>query len=62
VLSTRNPAELRRRADQAGMNSYDLGKVGGQRLTLEYEGIRVIDIDIDDVESAWRQALPKLLS
>jgi len=29
---------------------------------LNYEGVRVVDLDIDELESVWRQALPKLLS
>jgi phosphoribosylformylglycinamidine synthase len=62
VLSTGNPSELRKRAVQAGLNSYDLGKVGGKRLILNYEGVRAVDVSIDELESAWRQALPKLLS
>jgi len=62
VLSSTNSSELRKRAQQAGLNFYDLGKVGGKRLILNYEGVRAVDIGIDELESAWRQALPKLLS
>lgn len=62
LLSGSNAAELRKRAEQMGLNFYDLGKVGGKRLILNYEGVRAIDIAIDELESAWRQALPKLLS
>ena len=62
VLSTTNPSELRKRAEQAGLSFYDLGKVGGKQLILNYEGVRAVDIGIDELESAWRQGLPKLLS
>jgi phosphoribosylformylglycinamidine synthase len=62
LLSTANAAELRKRAEAMGLNFYDIGKVGGKRLILQYEGVRAIDIAIDELESAWRQALPKLLS
>jgi len=62
LLSSTNPAELRRRAENVGLNYNDLGKVGGKRFILNYEGVRVVDLDIDELESVWRQALPKLLS
>ena len=62
VLSTSKPDELRRRAGQMGLDSYDLGKVGGTRFILRYEGINAIDLGIDELEAAWRQALPKLVS
>jgi phosphoribosylformylglycinamidine synthase len=62
ILTTSEPATLRRRAQDMGLNSYDLGKTGGNRLILNYEGVRVIDVAVDDLEAAWRQALPKLLS
>jgi len=62
VLSTKNPAELRKQASNAGLNSYEIGKVGGKRLILRYEGVTAVDIGIDELESAWRQALPKLLT
>ncbi|HYR90767.1 MAG TPA: phosphoribosylformylglycinamidine synthase subunit PurL [Terriglobia bacterium] len=62
LLSTANAAELCSRADQMGLKSHDLGKVGGNRLILNYEGERVVDIAMDELETAWRQGLPKLLS
>ena len=62
VLSTRNAPELIRRARSAGLNCSDLGVVGGRRLTLSYEGERVIDIGVDELESIWRQALPALMA
>jgi len=62
LLSTIHAAELCRRAEQVGLKSYDLGKVGGNRLILNYEGERAVDIAMDELESAWRQGLPKLLS
>ena len=62
LLSTTNAAALRKRAEAGGLKFHELGRVGGKRLILHYESVRVIDIDIDELESAWRQALPKLLS
>ncbi|MBI2150338.1 MAG: phosphoribosylformylglycinamidine synthase subunit PurL [Acidobacteria bacterium] len=57
-----NPAELLKRAGQMGLNAYYLGNVGGNRLIMNYEGERAVDIAIDELESAWREGLPKLLS
>jgi len=62
LISTTNPAVLRKRAEAGGLNFRELGKVGGKRLIFHYEGVRIVDIDMDELESAWRQALPKLLS
>jgi len=62
LLSTRNVAELQRRAERMGLKFHDLGKVGGNRLILNYESVRVVDIDITELESAWSEGLPKLLS
>jgi phosphoribosylformylglycinamidine synthase subunit PurL len=62
LMSTTNPAALRKRAEAGGLNFRELGKIGGKRLIFHYEGVRIVDIDVDELESAWRQALPKLLS
>jgi phosphoribosylformylglycinamidine synthase len=62
LLSTANAAELSRRAEQSGLKACDLGRVGGDRLILNYEGVHAVDLAISELESAWRQALPKLLS
>jgi phosphoribosylformylglycinamidine synthase len=62
VLSTKNAAEIMKRAGQMGLNSQELGKVGGTRLIMTYESERVVDLPVDEVEEAWRQGLPKLLS
>jgi phosphoribosylformylglycinamidine synthase subunit PurL len=61
VLSTKNATEVLKRAGQMGLNCHELGRVGGRRLILTYEGERVVDLLIDELESAWRQGLPKLL-
>jgi phosphoribosylformylglycinamidine synthase len=62
LLTTCNAPELRKRAEETGLKFHDLGKVGGNRLTFDYEKVRIIDIAIDELESAWSEALPKLLS
>ena len=62
LLSTRNVAELQRRAERMGLKFHDLGQVGGKRLILNYESVHVVDIDITELESAWSEGLPKLLS
>ena len=62
VLSTTKVEALRTQARDAGLNFYELGKVGGKRLIFHYESVKAVDIAIEELESAWRQALPKLLS
>ena len=62
ILSTTNPQDLLKLAEQMGLNAYDIGTIGGERFTLEYESERVVDVGIDELESAWRQGLTKLLN
>ncbi|PYS48202.1 MAG: phosphoribosylformylglycinamidine synthase subunit PurL [Acidobacteria bacterium] len=62
ILTTTNARELLKRAEQMGLNAYDLGKIGGERLTLYYESERIVDIAMGDLEYAWRQGLAKLLN
>jgi len=45
-----------------GLTFHNLGKVGGNRLILNYESVKVVDISTDELESAWSGGLPKLLS
>jgi len=53
---------LRKRAEWTGLKLHDIGKVGGSRLILDYENLRVVDINMDELETAWSEGLPKLLS
>jgi len=62
LLTTVNPALLKKQAEEAGLNAHDLGKAGGDRLIFHYENLKLVDIPIAELESTWRQALPKLLS
>jgi phosphoribosylformylglycinamidine synthase len=62
LLTTNNVQELRKRAEQMGLKFYDLGKVGGTRLILNYESLRIVDVAIDELESAWSEGLPKLFT
>jgi phosphoribosylformylglycinamidine synthase II len=62
ILSTTNPSSLATRARSVGLNFYEIGKVGGKRLIFHYEGVKVVDLSIEELESVWRHALPKLLS
>jgi phosphoribosylformylglycinamidine synthase len=62
ILTTISPGELETKARQAGLELFRLGRVGGDRLILRYENDVAVDISIVALESAWRHALPKLLS
>jgi phosphoribosylformylglycinamidine synthase subunit PurL len=62
LLTTTAASELRKRAERAGLNSFYLGKVGGKRLILNYEGVTAVNVDAGELEDAWQEALPKLLS
>jgi phosphoribosylformylglycinamidine synthase subunit PurL len=67
LLTTRESSEIIRRAGEAGLRCTEIGTVGGSRLVLNYkEGSSgdapIVDIAIDELETAWRRAFPKLLS
>ncbi len=62
LVSTRQPGALIERAARAGLLGHRLGAVGGQRLVLEYEGVRAVDLDIADLERVWADALPGALN
>jgi len=61
ILTTTEPNEIKRAAELAGLNCFQLGTVGGSRLVMNYEGTRAIDFAVDELEADWRQGLPSLL-
>jgi phosphoribosylformylglycinamidine synthase len=62
LLTTTHASDLVRRAERSGLRCTEIGRVGGSRLILEHGGMRVVDMGIEELESAWRRTLPKLLS
>jgi phosphoribosylformylglycinamidine synthase len=62
LLTTKNAADLVRRAERSGLRCAEIGRVGGNRLILEHGGSPVVDESIAELESVWRRTLPKLLS
>jgi phosphoribosylformylglycinamidine synthase len=62
ILTTTQAAEIMQRAEHAGLRCSEIGKVGGSRFILEYEGERAVDVVVDELEAVWRRTLPKLIS
>jgi len=62
LLSTNHAADLVRRAERSGLRCREVGVVGGDRFILEHDGQQVVDIAIAELESVWKQTLPKLLN
>ena len=62
ILTTTRAFEVIQRAERAGLRCTEIGRAGGARLVLEYEGARAVDVAVEELESAWRRTLPKLLS
>ncbi len=62
LLSTTHASDLVRRAERSGLRCTEIGRVGGDRLVFEHGGKVVVDLAVEELESAWKQALPKLLS
>jgi phosphoribosylformylglycinamidine synthase subunit PurL len=62
IVSTLKAAELMEHASKAGLRGSEIGRVGGERLVLNYDGRQVVDLAIDELETVWRRAFSKLLS
>jgi phosphoribosylformylglycinamidine synthase len=62
LLTTTHASDLVRRAGKSGLRCQEIGRVGGQRLTIQRGGQPGIDVDIVELEGVWRLTLPKLLS
>jgi phosphoribosylformylglycinamidine synthase len=62
LLTSKNPAEIVKRARDAGLRGSEIGAVGGNRLILNYKDQPVVDLEIGELETAWRRAFSKLLS
>jgi phosphoribosylformylglycinamidine synthase II len=62
LLSTSHASDLVRRAERSGLRCIEIGRTGGNRFQVEHGGKPVVDVGIEELESAWKQALPKLLS
>jgi phosphoribosylformylglycinamidine synthase len=62
IVSTLQAAELMERARKAGLRGSEIGRVGGERLLLNFDGRQVVDLAIDELETVWRRAFSKLLS
>ena len=61
ILTTTDAEGLNRRVAECGLSAHDLGRVGGDRLILDYEGARAVDARVDELEQVWRDALGHLL-
>ena len=62
LLTSKKASELIARAGKSGLRCVEIGNVGGNRLVLDYEGQRAVDLAMDELETVWRRAFPKLLS
>jgi phosphoribosylformylglycinamidine (FGAM) synthase-like enzyme len=62
IVSTLYDSELMERAAKAGLRSSVIGRVGGERLVLSIDDRTVVDLLIEELETVWRRAFPKLLS
>ncbi|HSF25098.1 MAG TPA: AIR synthase-related protein, partial [Blastocatellia bacterium] len=48
-------------AEELGVAAAVIGRTGGERLVIEANGTRMIDRAVVEIESAWRNALPRVL-
>ena len=61
LVSTRDVSGVMDRVAASALAGHELGRVGGERLVLEYEGARAIDMEISGLERVWRDALQAAL-
>jgi phosphoribosylformylglycinamidine synthase len=61
ILTSGDPSEVLARAGEHGLMAHDIGRVGGDRLVLEYENVCAVDAAVAELEQDWRSALPHLL-
>jgi hypothetical protein len=57
VVGTSRPEELVAAASAAGLGSWVLGSVGGDRVVID----GLVDVSLSDATAAWRDRLPSLL-
>jgi phosphoribosylformylglycinamidine synthase subunit PurL len=62
VVATRRPDELVARARGAGVDAVVVGDAGGDRLVVDGEDERLVDLSLGAVRDAWAGALPSRLS
>jgi phosphoribosylformylglycinamidine synthase len=48
-------------AQTQGVPAAVIGSTGGDRLVIAIDGENIIDRPVGEVESAWRNALPRML-
>ena len=61
ILTTKKSKLLCKKAKQWGLAANNLGQVGGDRLIMEYEGVKAIDTQVERLEAVWNDSLPHLL-
>ena len=61
IVTTKAAELLWGKAKQWGLAANIVGKVGGERLIMEYEGVKAIDTPIERLEAVWNASLPHLL-
>ena len=60
-LSGDGVARLKDIADAIGVKCFEIGKVGGSKVGIAQGGKSLIDIELTDVSSAWRDAIPSVM-
>jgi phosphoribosylformylglycinamidine synthase len=61
LVSAPDPGPVLERAAASGLEAHGVGRVGGDRLVMDYEGARALDIGIAELEALWRGAIPALM-
>lgn len=47
-------------AQKRGVNAMDIGKSGGERITISQGGEKLIDVPVAAAANAWREAIPEI--
>jgi len=60
-LPAANLDELRQIADSERVECTVLGKVGGNALRIEVDGVGAVDLLLQELEQAWRSSIRRVM-
>ena len=55
-----NREEILNLARERGVQATDIGKTGGDRITISQRDKKLLDVDVADAGKAWRDAIPEI--
>ncbi len=60
-VSAEHATEVKKLAEQEGIQATDIGEVGGESFVISVNQQQLIDLPVSDMETAWKDAIPSLM-